>query len=218
MAGNQARCAITYSLFVPHSRELPKMDRYLTALQARQVEAVHHFPGWELRLYLDGRFTKGMADVIRKLGYTVVHLPPSNTSLPKWHHMASRMRIIDDPDVDVFMMRDLDSALSPIGVLEWQFCQNRLTQPHLLHAGPRRQACPAPVGDGGQRPPVTGDNDWLDGARRVRRARCSWGGGPKQAVQPARLDRRRHDQRGGRVDAHTHHAGRVRTAGTGYGL
>ncbi|KAA0175777.1 hypothetical protein FNF27_02863 [Cafeteria roenbergensis] len=89
------------------------MDRYLTGLQARRFEAGYHFPGWETRLYLDGRFTKGMADVIRKLGYNVVHLGPSDTSLPEWHHMASRMLVIDDPEVDVFMMRDLDSALSP---------------------------------------------------------------------------------------------------------
>ena len=136
MAGNQARCAIAYTLYVPYSKALPKMDRYLTALQARRVEAVRHFPGWDVRLYLDGRFTKGMADVIRQLGYTVVHLPPSNRSLPEWHHVSSRLRVIDDPDVDVFMMRDLDSALSPRDAISVWVWLSSGVEFHSMHDNP----------------------------------------------------------------------------------
>jgi hypothetical protein len=92
------------------------------ALHARHEEAMKHFPGWEVRLYLDARFTEGFGSVLAAQGYNVIRVPASKPEHPQWYRMGQRLRVLDDPLVDVFLQRDLDSALSPrdaISVSVW---------------------------------------------------------------------------------------------------
>lgn len=118
-----ARCVISYSLFVPTSGDLRSLDRYVMALAARSIEAKENFPGWQARVYLDPRFTLDFQKLLEGLGFTVIRMPFADASrFPDWYLMATRLLVIGDESVDVFMSRDLDSALSPrdaITVWSW---------------------------------------------------------------------------------------------------
>jgi hypothetical protein len=107
----RASCVVSYVLHVPTSGNLIHTDRYLMALETRHHELLRNFPGWEMRVYLDGAFTQALADQIAAVGANVLRIQPFNSSHPTWYRSSQRMLVMDDPDVDVFMLRDLDSAL-----------------------------------------------------------------------------------------------------------
>lgn len=75
-----------------------------------------YYPGWVCRFYVTG-VDKSTAELLRNAGGEVVEVESSSSG-----HMLSRFMVADDPTVDRFIVRDVDSRLNSrerFAVQEW---------------------------------------------------------------------------------------------------
>lgn len=86
------------------------------ALQNLKLQKLY-FKDWKIRIYLDSTVPKNYQDEIVKLGGEIVNMDQS-----KIHGMYWRFLIIEDPNVDVFIVRDTDSRINyhdENAVIQW---------------------------------------------------------------------------------------------------
>jgi len=83
------------------------------------------YPGWILRFYVDNTVPQKIMDNIRNNGGEIVDMTGSNIPGMYWRFLA-----IEDPNVDVFIVRDCDSRINKreqLAVYEW------LNSDYILH-------------------------------------------------------------------------------------
>ena len=75
------------------------------------------YPGWKLRFYINNTVPTKVIKDIRNKGGEIVDMTESNIPGMYWRFLA-----IEDPDVDVFIVRDCDSRINKreqLAVYEW---------------------------------------------------------------------------------------------------
>ncbi len=99
---DKTRNIISYSLF-------GQQPRYgeVAVLNAQLAQTI--YPHWTCRFYLDETVPSHTVQRLEKLG-AQIHIMPVATS--RYAGLFWRFLVMDDPDVDCFMIRDADSLLS----------------------------------------------------------------------------------------------------------
>lgn len=98
------------------------LDHKVSALVARYSEAESMYAGWEMRVYIDDAFTEHFVKALASQHIRPVRMSPYSAGSPVWFREGQRLRVMDDEEVDVFMLRDVQSPLTAreaISVMVW---------------------------------------------------------------------------------------------------
>ena len=97
------RNIIAFSLWGQH-------PRYLTGAAKNAVVARYLYPGWTVRFYIDASVPEQVRDYILQQGGQLVMAPQD---LPADRYgLFWRFLVEDDPNVDLFLIRDADSVMN----------------------------------------------------------------------------------------------------------
>lgn len=85
----------------------PKVDRYYLGMQQNVLLALKYFPSWKVYVYLGLDADPGTVDWLRACPNVVLR----ETGVLGAPNMIHRFYAIDEPDVEVMMVRDADSRI-----------------------------------------------------------------------------------------------------------
>jgi len=85
----------------------PENPRYYTGLQGNVLLAGKHFPDWKLYVYLGSDVEPSMIQLLEQCPNVVLRY----TNITGPLNMIHRFYAIDEPDVEVMMVRDADSRI-----------------------------------------------------------------------------------------------------------
>lgn len=94
--------------------------RYLDGAQINAIVARHLYPGWSVRFYVDASVPGQVTSLLRYHAADVREAPADWPA--RSHGLFWRFLVEDDPDVDVYLVRDADSILNikeRVAVEDW---------------------------------------------------------------------------------------------------
>jgi len=128
---NRARNIISFSLWGDR-------PEYVTGAIVNAQISRYVYPGWTARFYCDPNVPADAREALRFYGaQTIVMKRPEDAQIRMmWRFLAS-----DDPNINVFLVRDTDSRLNAqelLAVQDWLKSGKRFhtMRDHLLHSGP----------------------------------------------------------------------------------
>jgi len=111
---NRSRNIISFSLF-------GTQERY-TRIAIENAKAVSFvYPGWMCRYYVDNSVPKAVLDDLSQLGAQIFQVPQPH-DLPTASGLFWRFYVASDPNIDYFLVRDVDSLINvreKVAVDEW---------------------------------------------------------------------------------------------------
>jgi hypothetical protein len=133
----QEYCVISFAMYASDNKSLAY---YIRCLLRAQHHAAIFFPGWRVRVYHDSSIPASELVVARSRGVETISMPRSD--MPG--HIAGmfwRFYVADDPSVDRYMIRDLDSIFSwreRAAVDEWMLSNRafHILRDHVIHDVP----------------------------------------------------------------------------------